>query len=188
MTRQVASRQWPWIFVAGLVAGFVIGALVPTDQLRQWAGGERGGRSETVDRDRPRLPAPAATREEELVALGGVHAVRAVYVIDGDTFVARLRLPNGQTMRTRIRLRGVDTAEMKANCDAEQRKAESARAALMQMLAQGDVTIFNIGPDKYDGRVVADVATRDISNVSQALIARGEARVYSGGYREGWCD
>jgi hypothetical protein len=47
--------------------------------------------------------------------------------------------------------------------------------------------IFNIGPDKYNGRVVADVATRTTPNVSTALIAAGHGRPYGGGRRAGWC-
>ena len=38
--------------------------------------------------------------------------------------------------------------------------AKAATAALRALLGEGDVRIFNIGPDKYAGRVVADVATR----------------------------
>ena len=39
--------------------------------------------------------------------------------------------------------------------------AEASTGALRAMLAEGGVMIFNIGPDKYAGRVVADVATGD---------------------------
>ena len=50
--------------------------------------------------------------------------------------------------------------------------AEAATGALRALLGEGDVTIFNIGPDKYAGRVVADVATRRTGNVSTAMLAR----------------
>ena len=65
--------------------------------------------------------------------------------------------------------------------------AQAARTALVQLLAEGGVTIFNVGPDKYNGRVVADVATRATPNISAALIAAGQGRPYSGGRRAGWC-
>jgi hypothetical protein len=55
------------------------------------------------------------------------------------------------------------------------------------MLAEGSVAIYNIGPDKYGGRVVADVATGKTANVSSALVAAGHARMYLGGRRQGWC-
>ena len=49
------------------------------------------------------------------------------------------------------------------------------------------MTIYNIGPDKYQGRVVADAATRQTPNVSAALLSGGFARAYDGGHRDGWC-
>jgi hypothetical protein len=55
------------------------------------------------------------------------------------------------------------------------------------LLDEGGVTVFNVGPDKYNGRVVADVATRMTPNVSTALIAAGHGRPYNGGHRAGWC-
>ena len=65
--------------------------------------------------------------------------------------------------------------------------AEAATAALRSLLGEGDVRIFNIGPDKYGGRVVADVTTRRSGNVSTAMLAAGHARSYGGGHRSGWC-
>jgi endonuclease YncB( thermonuclease family) len=65
--------------------------------------------------------------------------------------------------------------------------AEAATVALRDLLRQGQVAIYNIGPDKYQGRVVADVATRQTANVSAALISGGYARSYNGGHRSGWC-
>ena len=65
--------------------------------------------------------------------------------------------------------------------------AEAASAALRGLLGEGGVTIYNIGPDKYGGRVVADAATRRTDNVSAALIAAGHARGYVRGRRSAWC-
>ncbi len=65
--------------------------------------------------------------------------------------------------------------------------AQAAREALRRLLGEGEVTIFNIRPDKYNGRVVADAATRQTPNASGALLAAGLARRYGGGHRGGWC-
>jgi endonuclease YncB( thermonuclease family) len=65
--------------------------------------------------------------------------------------------------------------------------AEAATVALRALLGDGGVTIANIGPDKYAGRVVAEVATRRTGNVSAALLASGHVRSYGGGHRNGWC-
>ena len=88
---------------------------------------------------------------------------------------------------TRVRLRGIDAPELKAACDEELRLAETATSALRDLLREGDIAIYNIGPDKYQGRVVADVATKRTGNVAAALLAAGHVRSYNGGHRNGWC-
>jgi endonuclease YncB( thermonuclease family) len=86
-----------------------------------------------------------------------------------------------------VRLRGIDAPELKASCAQELRMAEAATGALRALLGEGGVMIFNIAPDKYAGRVVAEVATRRTGNVSTAMLAAGHARSYGGGHRNGWC-
>lgn len=115
------------------------------------------------------------------------HPVEVIRTIDGDTFEAQVHLWPGLDMTTRVRLRGVDAPELKAACPQELDMARTASELLQEILAEGGVTIFNIGPDKYNGRVVADAATRNTPNVSAALLASGLARAYDGGHRGGWC-
>jgi endonuclease YncB( thermonuclease family) len=115
------------------------------------------------------------------------HPVDVIRTIDGDTFEARVHLLPGLDKTTRVRLRGIDAPELKAACPQELQMAEAASNALRGLLGEGEVTIFNIGPDKYQGRVVADVATKKTGSVSAALLAAGHARSYSGGHRNGWC-
>jgi endonuclease YncB( thermonuclease family) len=93
----------------------------------------------------------------------------------------------GLELTTRVRLRGIDAPELKASCAQELRMAEAAGDALRGLLDEGEVAIYHIGPDKYNGRVVADVATRRTPNVSDALFAGGHVRKYDGGHRIGWC-
>ncbi len=115
------------------------------------------------------------------------HPVDVIRTIDGDTFLARVHFADGPQVVTRVRLRGIDAPELKASCQDELRKAEAATDALHDLLGQGAVSIYNIGPDKYRGRIVADVATKHTANVSAALLAGGYARSYKGGHRDGWC-
>lgn len=115
------------------------------------------------------------------------YAVDLLRVIDGDTFEARVHLWRGHVLTTRVRLRGVDAPELKARCDMERVKAEAALNALRVMLADRDVSIWNVGPDKYFGRIVAEAGTRRTPDISNALIAKGLARAYGGGHRDGWC-
>jgi endonuclease YncB( thermonuclease family) len=115
------------------------------------------------------------------------HPVEVLRMIDGDTFVARVSLKPGFDIVTHVRLRGIDAPELKAACAKEARLAEAATEALRGLLADGNVTIFNVGPDKYAGRVDADVATSRTANVSNALLSTGKVRRYDGGRRSGWC-
>ena len=141
------------------------------------------------------LPSSAdsqAERDAEMVwkRAGGSdmrHAVEVIRTIDGDTFEARVHLGPGLDPTTHVRLRGIDAPELKASCPQELQMAEAATDALRALLREGDVMIFNIGPDKYAERVVADVATRRSGNVSAAMLAAGHARSYGGGHRIGWC-
>jgi endonuclease YncB( thermonuclease family) len=173
--RRGPSRRWlPWAFVLCVVA-------VSTLPVRDW-----------VRRSLPGFTDSQAARDAEMVwkRAGNSdvrHHVDVIRTIDGDTFEARVHLSPGIEPTTRVRLRGIDAPELKASCPQELQMAEAATDALRALLREGDVTIFNIGPDKYSGRVVADAATRRTGNVSTAMLAAGHVRSYGGGHRNGWC-
>lgn len=131
--------------------------------------------------------APAQVEPAPMPALRAGYPATVLYVNDGDTFEARVRIWPGTDVTTRIRLRTVDAPEMQYRCDEERVKAHAAREALAAMLRQGSVTISNVQQDRYGGRVDADVATAGTPNVAEALLARGLARPYDGGRRDGWC-
>lgn len=177
-TRSAQRRDRLWagtLLVLMFSAGLVAGAWLPHGRFNTSAGD-----TERADRDR----LVEASRSGDA---GVRQSAQVMYVIDGDTFEARVHLWQGLDITTRVRLRGVDAPELKARCLEESRMAQAARAALTAMLKEGGVTIYNVGPDKYNGRVVADVATRATPNVSAALIAAGHGRPYNGGHRAGWC-
>ncbi len=152
-------------------AGLVVGAVGISGRASVPAGMEKQG-----------------PQSGTLAAIGGGYSTTVLYVNDGDTFEARVRIWPGMDVTTKVRLRGIDASEMKFRCEAERIKALAAREALARMLNQGSVTISNIGQDKYGGRVDADVATGGTPNVSEALLAQGLARSYDGSRRESWCD
>ena len=116
-----------------------------------------------------------------------VYAAEVVRIIDGDTFVARMRTGPGGEVETRVRLRSIDAAELHARCSKELRLALAARAALQRLLAEGSVMLSHVGPDKYPGRIDANVATRSTNDVSAAMLTGGLARAYDGGRRGSWC-
>ena len=166
----------PWVFVLGVVAG----TLLP---IRHWTGQLSGI---SAPAQAPATP-DSATVWNRSGNADVRHSADVIRTIDGDTFEAQVHLWPGLDMTTRVRLRGIDAPELKGACAQEVRRAEAAGVALRELLEQGHVTIFNIGPDKYNGRVVADAATARTPNISAALLAGGFARNYSGGRRNGWC-
>ncbi|QWG18558.1 thermonuclease family protein [Bradyrhizobium sediminis] len=176
--RRRFSAVLPWLFVLGVVAG----TLLP---VRRWAHWPASVSSQ------PSADSQAARDSEMVWKNAGNpsvrHPVDVIRTIDGDTFEARVHLWPGLDLTTRVRLRGIDAPELKASCPQELQMAEAAGEALRNLLGEGEVTIYNIGPDKYNGRVVADIATRRTDNVSAALVARGFVRSYGGGRRIGWC-
>jgi endonuclease YncB( thermonuclease family) len=116
-----------------------------------------------------------------------VYAAEVVRIIDGDTFVARMRTGPAGDVETRVRLRSIDAAELHARCSKELRLALAARAALQRLLTEGSVMLSHVGRDKYPGRIDANVATRNNVDVSAAMLNGGWARAYDGGRRGTWC-
>ena len=116
-----------------------------------------------------------------------IYPIEVLRIIDGDTFEARVRVWPGLDVDTKVRLRGVDAAELHARCASELEQAQAARAALEKILSDGGVTISRVGVDKYGGRVDATIATRGTADVSAALLNGGFARAYDGGKRGSWC-
>lgn len=168
----------PWVFVVGVA----VGSLLP---LRKWV--HIPGLN--FESSRP-WPDPAAEILGDRTGSADLRLpVEVLRTIDGDTFVARVRLREpDRTIVTKVRLRGIDAPELKAACEQEWKMARAATGALRGLLGEGGVFIFNVGSDKYAGRVVADAATGRTANVSSALLAAGQVRRYDGGHRNGWCD
>ena len=107
-------------------------------------------------------------------------------VIDGDTIEIRAQIWLGLTLTSHVRIRGIDTPEMRGACPAEKTAAAAARDRLAE-LAGGTIRLANIADDKYAGRVLADVTAGDGTDLGSAMIASGLARPYGGGARGDWC-
>jgi endonuclease YncB( thermonuclease family) len=183
------SRHSLALFAVIFVLGLAAGTLSPVRSWAPWPVASPLDRSPSVQTP---TQAPAARSGDTVWKRAGNlevrHPVDVIRTIDGDTFEARVHLWPGLEMTMRVRLRGIDAPELKASCPQELQMAEAAGSALRGLLEEGEVTIYNIGPDKYNGRVVADAATRRTENVSAALLAGGFARRYGGGRRGGWCE
>jgi len=124
------------------------------------------------------LASPVSTLARDL--FGPVRA-DIVRVVDGDTIlVDALPWPN-QRIRTYVRLRGIDSAEMNSPCPAFRRTANLAKQALITMVeGRQSVTLTAITGDKYFGRVVATLRTEDGQDLARELMERGLAEPYEG--------
>lgn len=125
-----------------------------------------------------------------LFMITGAHAVdsgiitvkKVVSVYDGDTF--RAILPN-ESKDQKIRVRGVDTPEIKGQCSYEKDAALRARDFTKSLLRNAKVIqLSDVGEDKYH-RVLATV-TIDGVDLANTLISEGFGRQWKG-HREIWC-
>jgi endonuclease YncB( thermonuclease family) len=108
-----------------------------------------------------------------------------IRVIDGDT--AWMVVHDWIDVEARVRLRGIDAAELHAKCASEYQRAIESKHALARLLASGSISLSDVGVDRYLGRIDARVSTRSTPDVSAALLKGGFARRYDGGRRQPWC-
>jgi endonuclease YncB( thermonuclease family) len=116
----------------------------------------------------------------------GTFLALVLLVNDGDTFKARVQVWDGVEVVTAVRLRGIDTPEIKGKCASEKAAALRAKARLAELLT-GSVQLLFVEPDKFAGRVDADVIV-DGRPIAAVLVAEGLARPYAGGARQSWCN
>lgn len=114
--------------------------------------------------------------------------IQVTSVIDGDTLRAEMVGAPSPLNRVSIRISGIDTPEMKGQCDSEKEKARAAKSFLSRKLSSARaVTFGTLDWDKYGGRILADVYF-DGQDVGQMMIDEGYATPYLGGKKsDHWC-
>jgi len=119
---------------------------------------------------------------------GNVYEGRVIRVIDGDTIRVAIGIWPDEEV-TAIRVRGVDTPELKSKCPEEHALAQKAKAFTAGFLPAGSIVILRkIKAVRYRGRYDADVQRSDGHELAAALIGAGLARPYEAERRAGWCD
>lgn len=118
--------------------------------------------------------------------LPGPIPARVIRVVDGDTVEVEAQIWLGQTVQTAVRLRGVDTPELRGKCADERVKAQAARDLLAARVGP-QVMLLDVGFDKYGGRVVARLHSLRGQDMAAELVKAGLARPYDGGGRTPWC-
>ena len=121
--------------------------------------------------------------------LAGPVAAEVLRVIDGDSIEVRARLWLDLDLTVQVRIRGIDAPEtgFRAKCPSEMTTGAAAKQRLGE-LAVGQVLLANITPDKYGGRVDADVTNGAGTDLKTAMLASGLARAYDGQKRSDWCE
>lgn len=108
-------------------------------------------------------------------------------VIDGDTFLAEALVWPGHTVRVNVRIRGIDAPEMRSKCAKEREAAHHARFLLEALIGEMPVQVYNIGADKYYGRVLADVTNVHGTSVAEELLNKHAVRPYEGKKKMPFC-
>jgi micrococcal nuclease len=107
---------------------------------------------------------------------------------DGDTcYVTVPALPK-ELQSMSIRILGIDTPEIRGECESEKQLAKKARELANSLFKSAKVIEFkDIDWDKYGGRILANVYL-DGELYSDKLIAAGLAKSYFGETKESWCE
>ena len=111
-----------------------------------------------------------------------VYAAKCVKVIDGDTLDLDIDLGFHVTIRQRVRLKGIDTPELRGKDKA---RAVAARVEV-ETYAMGVELLIRTERDRADkyGRMLADVWVDELAtSLPDHLVGRGLARRYDGGRR-----
>ncbi len=108
---------------------------------------------------------------------------------DGDTCTFTSHgVPDVFGKKIGVRLAGIDTAEVRAECAHEYALAIQARDLVRDMLGNASqITLRDVSRGKYF-RLVAQIEADGV-NVSQRLLERGLAVPYDGGTKtHNWCE
>ncbi len=129
---------------------------------------------------------PLRPRQDRLPGPIKAHVTR---LGDGDTVEVSANIWPRQHVITDIRFGQIDTPEKagRAKCADEAILAEQASAETKRLLEGQDVMLYDVQFEKYGGRVLGTIKTKDGTDASQNLVAKGFARPYSGKTKESWC-
>lgn len=112
------------------------------------------------------------------------YQVDVISVYDGDTLTVNVDLGFSMTLnKLKIRLTGVDTAEMKSTDEALKKKATAARDFIREQVLNKRVLLECYGQDKY-GRWLGKIFAPDGTCLNEELIKRGFAYAYDGGTKD----
>ncbi len=122
-------------------------------------------------------------------AFANEYSVNSYEVYDGDTLTHTdvTVFPNIHYNGS-IRIRGIDTPEIRTKSACEKSLGYQAKDALKVFLKSRSVIVKNVENGKYAGRLLADLFA-DGEPVAHWMLTHSHARPYFGGKRNrAWCD
>lgn len=121
-------------------------------------------------------------------AFYGPYTLIAPIAVDGDTINADVTIWPDITVDAGIRVRGVDTPEIRGSTGCERDLAVKAKAFTdLWLITNQPISISSVAPDKYSGRYDAVVTGLGGAVLAADLINAGHGVPYSGGARKPWC-
>ena len=111
--------------------------------------------------------------------------VQIIRVYDGDTFFVNIPYVHwliGSNIS--VRIRGIDTPEIRGGTEETKELARKSKEALIKLFEGRKITLYNLNRDKYF-RILADVKADDI-DVKDYMIKNNYAKKYEGGTKDNW--
>jgi len=96
-------------------------------------------------------------------------------VVDGDTFDVTVELTPDLRALRRIRIRGIDSPELRTRDPQEKKRGLYAQACLVQLIDKLPCRLVLHGRDHY-GRWVCDVSNDHYTDIAGMLVEMGAAR------------
>ena len=107
--------------------------------------------------------------------------VSVASIYDGDTFKINLNCSLAvYCEKVPVRVRGVDTPEIKGKTQREKNLAQKAKEFTKEFLSVAPVSLSNCGRDKYV-RLLCDVTNGEGKDLARELIKRDLGYAYQGG-------
>jgi micrococcal nuclease len=118
---------------------------------------------------------------------GNFKDVIFLYCFDGDTCTVTIQnIPEIFGKKISVRLKGIDTPEIRGKCPDEKRKALESKKFINSYLKNAKrIDLENTERGKYF-RILANIVA-DGKDLSTLMIEKGLARPYQGEKRKGWC-
>jgi micrococcal nuclease len=121
--------------------------------------------------------------EDTVPYIPTIHKGKVIKVYDGDTITIASRLciddiESTQYYRFSVRIKGIDTPELKTKNETEKKRAIIARDALSSKISNKIVELKNVELEKY-GRVLADVYIDGV-NIGEWMLQEKHAVAYDG--------